>query len=103
MIYFLKAELPWQGMKAKNMKEKYEKIKDKKISTPIEILCEGCPGKIYFILEEFQVFLHFTRDLKFDDRPDYSFLRRLLKGISEREGYGIDYNFDWNYFTHDKV
>ena len=50
----------------------------------------------YFLfLEEFQVFLHFTRDLRFDDRPDYSFLKRLLKSVCEREGFGLDNNFDW--------
>jgi hypothetical protein len=38
-------ELPWQGMKAKTMKDKYEKIMEKKISTPIENLCKGFPGK----------------------------------------------------------
>ena len=34
-------------MKAKTMKEKYEKIMEKKISTPIDTLCKGFPGKIY--------------------------------------------------------
>lgn len=37
-------DLPWQGLKAKNMKEKYEKIMEKKISTPIEVLCKNFPG-----------------------------------------------------------
>jgi serine/threonine protein kinase len=44
LIYFLKGELPWQGLKAKNMKEKYEKIMEKKISTNVEILCKGLPS-----------------------------------------------------------
>jgi len=95
MIYLIRGELPWQGMKAKTMKEKYEKIMEKKISTPIDLLCKGCP-------EEFQVFLHFTRDLRFDDRPDYSFLKRLLKGVCDREGYDFDNNFDWNLKIQDK-
>ena len=47
LVYFLLGELPWQGLKAKNMKEKYEKIMEKKISTPIETLCKNFPG-IFF-------------------------------------------------------
>src|SRR3954454_7291444 len=44
LVYFLRGELPWQGLKAKTMKEKYEKIMEKKISTQIEVLCKGFPG-----------------------------------------------------------
>jgi serine/threonine protein kinase len=47
LVYFLLGELPWQGMKAKTMKEKYEKIMEKKISTPIDSLCKGFPGNFY--------------------------------------------------------
>lgn len=47
LVYFLRGELAWQGLKAKTMKEKYEKIMEKKISTQIEILCKGFPGTIY--------------------------------------------------------
>jgi len=36
-------------MKAKTMKEKYEKIMEKKISTPIETLCKGFPGIVHII------------------------------------------------------
>jgi len=129
LVYFLRGELPWQGLKAKTMKEKYEKIMEKKISTQIENLCKGFPGKKSFrlemeiifhlinlskifhkffkklifhnfsnfsqILEEIQVFIHYTRDLRFDDRPDYGFLKRLIKTIAEREKIEFDYNFDW--------
>ena len=46
LVYFLRGELPWQGLKAKNMKDKYEKIMEKKISTPIVVLCQGFPIEI---------------------------------------------------------
>jgi hypothetical protein len=44
LVYFLRGELPWQGLKAKTMKEKYEKIMEKKIATQIDALCKGFPG-----------------------------------------------------------
>lgn len=44
-MYFLRGGLPWQGLKAATNKQKYEKIGEKKQSTPIKELAEGFPGK----------------------------------------------------------
>jgi casein kinase 1 len=44
-MYFLRGSLPWQGLKAATNKQKYEKIGEKKQTTPIKELCEGHPGK----------------------------------------------------------
>ena len=44
-MYFLRGSLPWQGLKAATNKQKYEKIGEKKQSTPIKELCDGYPGK----------------------------------------------------------
>ncbi len=44
-LYFLRGSLPWQGLKAATNKQKYEKIGEKKQTTPIKELCEGYPGK----------------------------------------------------------
>ena len=53
--------------------------------------------RIYLlILEEIQIFINYTRDLRFDDRPDYGFLKRLVKTISEKEKIEFDFNFEWN-------
>jgi casein kinase 1 gamma len=43
-MYFLRGSLPWQGLKADNLKERYQKIGDTKRQTPIEELCKGFPG-----------------------------------------------------------
>lgn len=43
-MYFLRGSLPWQGLKADNLKERYQKIGDTKRATPVEVLCEGFPG-----------------------------------------------------------
>lgn len=41
LIYFNKGVLPWQGLKATTKRQKYERITEKKMATPIEILCRG--------------------------------------------------------------
>jgi len=89
LVYFMKGNLPWQGLKARNMKEKYEKIKEKKISTSLEDLCKGLP-------DEFKTFIQYSRDLKFEDRPDYSYLKNLARQIAESNNLTFDNNkFDW--------
>ncbi len=42
-FYFLRGGLPWQGLKAATNKQKYEKIGEKKQSTPIPELVENYP------------------------------------------------------------
>lgn len=61
---------------------------DMKIKTTIEDLCQGMP-------EEFAHYMNYCRNLKFEDRPDYSYLRKLFKELFYRQGYEYDYVFDW--------
>jgi serine/threonine protein kinase len=44
LVYFMKGELPWQGIKADDKKVKYEKIMEKKVYTPIELICKDLPS-----------------------------------------------------------
>ena len=73
------ASLPWQGLKAGTKKQKYEKISEKKMSTPIEVLCKNYPS-------ELASFFHYCRSLRFDDKPDYAYLKRLFRDLFIREG-----------------
>jgi len=88
LMYFNRGSLPWQGLKAANKKQKYEKISEKKMSTPVELLCKGFPS-------EFASYLNYTRSLRFDDKPDYAYLRKLFRDLFVREGFQYDYVFDW--------
>ena len=45
LIYFLRGSLPWQGLKADNLKQRYQMIGDTKRNTPIETLCGAFPRK----------------------------------------------------------
>ena len=40
LMYFLLGKLPWQGLQAHTKKEKYEKIKVKKLKVTIDQLCQ---------------------------------------------------------------
>ncbi len=87
-MYFNRGSLPWQGLPAKTKKEKYEKIRDKKLSTSIETLCKGYP-------EEFAIYMNYCRSLKFEEKPDIGYLRKLFKDLFYRMGYEYDFLFDW--------
>uniref|UniRef100_A0A914ZQ10 non-specific serine/threonine protein kinase n=1 Tax=Parascaris univalens TaxID=6257 RepID=A0A914ZQ10_PARUN len=87
-MYFLRGSLPWQGLKADTLKERYQKIGDTKRATPVEVLCEGFP-------EEFAQYLRYARRLDFFETPDYEYCYNLFKSVLDRLGYTYDYEFDW--------
>uniref|UniRef100_A0A8C9ZAJ8 non-specific serine/threonine protein kinase n=1 Tax=Sander lucioperca TaxID=283035 RepID=A0A8C9ZAJ8_SANLU len=87
-MYFLRGSLPWQGLKADTLKERYQKIGDTKRNTPIEVLCENFP-------EEMATYLRYVRRLDFFEKPDYEYLRTLFTELFERKGYTFDYTYDW--------
>ena len=75
-MYFLRGNLPWQGLKADTLKERYQKIGDTKRATPIEVLCESYP-------EELATYLRYVRRLDFFETPDYDYLRKLFRGETD--------------------
>ena len=58
-------------MTAKDTKTKYKMIMEKKISTPAEFLCKGYPN-------ELGTFINYAKSLKFEEKPDYKYLKNLL-------------------------
>ncbi|KAG1773472.1 kinase-like domain-containing protein [Suillus occidentalis] len=82
-MYFLRGGLPWQGLRAATNKQKYEKIGEKKQTTPIAELCEGFP-------EEFAIYMNYVRKL--------GTLTKVLKNIGEQDD-GI---FDWMLINNGK-
>ena len=49
-LYFLRGSLPWQGLKADTLKERYQKIGETKRNTSVEELCGAFPGTRLSIL-----------------------------------------------------
>ncbi|GAA5989391.1 hypothetical protein JCM10908_001288 [Rhodotorula pacifica] len=87
-FYFLRGGLPWQGLKAATNKQKYEKIGEKKQTTPIKELAEGFD-------EEFAIYLNYVRKLGFEESPDYDFLRELFTKVLKNRGEVEDGVYDW--------
>ncbi|XP_057783515.1 casein kinase 1-like protein 10 isoform X2 [Salvia miltiorrhiza] len=96
LMYFLRGSLPWQGLKAGTKKQKYDRISEKKMLTPVEVLCKSYPS-------EFISYFHYCRSLRFEDKPDYSYLKRLFRDLFIREGYQFDYVFDWTILKYPQV
>ncbi|XP_019188439.1 PREDICTED: casein kinase 1-like protein 10 isoform X1 [Ipomoea nil] len=96
LMYFLRGSLPWQGLRAGTKKQKYDRISEKKMITPIEVLCKSYPS-------EFASYFHYCRSLRFEDKPDYSYLKRLFRDLFIREGYQFDYVFDWTILKYPQI
>lgn len=94
-MYFLRGGLPWQGLRAATNKQKYEKIGEKKQTTPIPELCEGFP-------EEFAIYMNYVRKLGFEEQPDYDFLRELFTKVLKTIGETEDGVFDWMLLNNGK-
>ena len=85
----MKGHLPWQGMVNSNPKKKYDRIKKLKIEIKLPDLCAGLP-------KECIKFIQYARDMKFEDKPNYKYLRHLLKKMAQRIGAKMDTSkFDW--------
>lgn len=88
-MYLLRGILPWQNMKAKDTKAKYKMIMEKKISTPAEFLCKGFPN-------ELAIFINYAKGLKFEEKPDYKYLKNLLVTARKNNKIEMDYVYDWS-------
>lgn len=80
LVYLLKGSLPWQNQQGATRNEKYEKIKEKKLSTPFHVLCRTLPS-------QFEIYLQYCSNVRFEDAPDYDYLRSLLKEVMHENNY----------------
>ncbi|MCQ2818873.1 MAG: casein kinase 1 family protein [archaeon] len=72
IFLFRRGSLPWDKVKALTLAEKNNKIMDLKIQTPEEDICQG-------LHQNLVKFLRYTKQLKFEETPDYKYLYNLLK------------------------
>lgn len=87
-FYFLRGQLPWQGLKAPTNKQKYEKIGEKKRTTQVHDLGANFPP-------QFAQYLETVRNLGFEETPNYEGYRKLLESALTDLGETMDGKYDW--------
>ena len=89
LMYFLRGNLPWQGLKIKSKEDRYKKILDKKKETTSEQLCKNYP-------DEFREYLEYSRNLEYTEEPKYEKLKnKFYVLICNKMNESFDYVYDW--------
>ena len=88
LIYFSRGSLPWMGIKAQNKTEKYNKIFEKKLNSTINSLCDKLPN-------EFISFFRYIRELEFEAKPNYQYLKNLLGKMYDKNNFNYDMIYDF--------
>ena len=89
LIYLAKGKLPWQGVKTKNKKEKHKKIMESKLAYSPEQLCKDLP-------DEFVKLLKYSRNLEFEENPDYKSIKLMFKNHIIKNGDIMNFEYDWD-------
>ena len=89
LIYLARGKLPWQGVKTKNKKEKHKKIMESKLAFTPDILCKDLP-------KEFVNLLKYSRELEFEEKPDYKDIKLMFKNYIVKNGGSLNWEFDWD-------
>ena len=83
LIFFMNGKLPWSN------ESDSDSILEKKINTSLDELCIGLP-------KEFKEFIKYSRELEFEQEPDYNYLNKLLLNVGNKNGINIDkVKYDW--------
>jgi casein kinase 1 len=105
LMYFLRGDLPWQGIKVKENEKHYERIGNMKQSISIDELCAGFPI-------QFVNYFNYVKQLEFEDEPNYNLLIELFEVVLKKY-CGVKYInpsnshrenlFDWNHKNYNAL
>jgi ketol-acid reductoisomerase len=61
-----------------------------KLYTTTKELCQGCP-------QEFRQYMDYTKNLQFEEKPNYAYMLKLFTDLAAREGIDLTDNmYDWS-------
>ena len=88
LFFFNNGKLPWQGVSCKAKAEKYVKIYSMKKNLDFDLFCKNMPKEII-------TYMYYCRDLEFEQKPNYEYLRKLFENVLKSEGTSNDLHFSW--------
>ena len=80
LIYLIKRKLPWDNIRMDNKRSSYLKLSEYKKNIQPELLCSNLPY-------EFIEYVRYVKNLKFEDEPDYNYLRSLFQIMLNKQGF----------------
>ncbi|CCW61504.1 unnamed protein product [Phytomonas sp. EM1] len=88
IMYFLRGELPWQGVKCSG-DPNYKKIGAAKVLNTGAKLANGYP-------KQFAELVNRVRKLEFEEEPHYNLYISLLLSVMKQISENFDYNYSWS-------
>ena len=80
--------LPWQGVRASDRVQKKRIIQQMKIQNTVTDIMGSLPKCFHDIATH-------IKGLKFDERPDYEWIKTSLHQMAEEHSIQLDFHFDW--------
>ena len=88
ILYFFKGSLPWQNLRIKSRNERFFKINEMKKKADYKNLCKNLP-------KEFYDFGNYIKHLKFEEDPNYNYMKDLFYSILSKLKLENDGRFSW--------
>lgn len=88
IMYFFRGNLPWQNLKIKSREARFNKINEIKKNISYKQLCQNLPKELY----ELGIYI---KNLKFEEDPDYFFMKKCFYSILENINTQNDNMFSW--------
>ena len=87
LLYFLKGSLPWKRIEGNKIEEKYERILEMKLSILNDDFCKDLP-------KQFIDLLSYAQGMKFEEEPDYNYIKKLLLQLLPEDYYLFGLTFE---------
>ena len=88
IIYLYNKKLPWENLQSQDKNSLAQKIFELKKTIKMEHLCVNMP-------EEMIIYMNYVKSLKFEQEPNYNYLRELFQNLLKKFNLNERPHFSW--------